>query len=479
MRHNSYNNNSNNIGHNNESSSLLLLASSSCSTTTNDYYLPKLTKKLASNQHDFELWKQTEAIIKGNLMQFDNARKFCAYCGLRETNGDASLDEHTHSTILGRCYGCQMVYYCNQEHQQLDWLENHMPKCAELEWVALGELIQSIPISLPLPSYSMNWPDSYTLNQIATWTDWFEIRQDTVALVRQIAKTLEKKFFSNGANNTNSCLNKFNRREPTYSDLVDGLLAAITDSMSYALTIGEALVKTNVNPSMKPVCIHLLHPPQDILSDLLNMDVNNVEETVKSKFYELINMFPFNKGFEIVLISSNTIVDSVDWSKELQAPFMKTQLNNSLPIGKKNLYVSAWQGTYSHYIKYVCQIEGYAQPDLVVSFQPNFTKSPHKLIMDWTDDLKIIITNNFSCLFTFSDKEEKQKAFNVLNAFQTNFISVQSNQFSSLMLKQVSNKPNCVFAKSSFFIIIQGFKSDSSESGNRNLNFDQITGKLL
>ncbi len=496
MRHNSYTNNNHSCGNNESSSSLLLLTSTSCCSTTtntttatnNDYYLPKLTKKLASStpsqHHDLELWKQTEAIIKENLMQFDKARKFCAYCGLRETNsncdGDesSSLNEHTTTTtILGRCYGCQMVYYCNQEHQHLDWLENHMPKCAELEWVALGELVQSIPIALPLPSFTMHWPENSTLNQIATWTDWFEIRQETVSLVRQIAKTLEKKFFSNGNTNNNSCLNKFNRREPTYSDLVDGLLAAVTDSMSYALTIGEALTKTSVNPSLKPICIHLLHPPQDILSDLLNLDVNNVEETVKSKFYELINMFPFNKGFEIVLISSNTIVDSLDWSKALQAPFMKTQLNNSLPMGKKNLYVSAWQGTYSHYIKYVCQIEGYAQPDLVVSFQPNFTKSPHKLIMDWTDDLKIIITNNFSCLFTFSDKDEKQKAFNVLNAFQTNFISVQSNQFSSLMLKQVPNKPNCVFAKSSFLIIIQGFKSDN-ENGNNHVNSEQIAGTI-
>ena len=124
--------------------------------------------------------------------------------------------------------------------------------------------------------------------------------------------------------------------------------------------------------------------------------------------------------------------------------------------------MSAWQGAYSHYIKYVCQIEGYAQPDLVVSFQPNFTMSPHKLIMDWTDDLKIIITHNFACLFTFSDKDEKQKAYNVLDAFQTQFIAAQANQFSSLMLKQVAQRPNCVYAKSSFHIIIKGFKSDSN-----------------
>ena len=265
-------------------------------------------------------------------------------------------------------------------------------------------------------------------------------------------------------------MSKFNRREPTYSDLVDGLLAAITDSMSYALSIGEALLKTNTRPALKPVCIHLLHPPKDILS----VELGHLEESLKAKFYELTNMFPFNKGFEIVLISSDT---SVDWSKALPAPFMKTQLNNSLPLGQKSLYVSAWQGTYAHYIKYVCQIEGYAQPDLVVAFQPNFAKSPHKLMMDWTDDLKIILTNSFACLFTFSDKDEKQKAFNVLDAFQTHFVSVQSNQFSSLMLKQLPQKPNCVYAKSSFCIVIRGFKRDSESSANKYLNSELTLGR--
>ena len=120
-------------------------------------------------------------------------------------------------------------------------------------------------------------------------------------------------------------MSKFNRREPTYSDLVDGLLAAVTDSMSYALTIGDALTKTGVNPTLKPVCIHLLHPPHDLLSELGHLEsLDHVEETLKSKFYELVNMFPYNKGFEIVFISSNSTtansVESLDWSKCLQAP---------------------------------------------------------------------------------------------------------------------------------------------------------------
>lgn len=123
-----------------------------------------------------------------------------------------------------------------------------------------------------------------------------------------------------------------------------------------------------------------------------------------------------------------------------------------------------FKGTYSNYIGYACQIEGYSLPDLVVSFHPSFTSSPQKLINDWTDDLKVILNNKFPCLLTFSDKDENQKAYNVLSAFQSNFLSVQSNQFSSLMLKQINGKPNSVYAANSFYIIIDGFADVNSES---------------
>ena len=183
MRHNSYTTSSNANEpppppSSSSSSSSLLLLLSSCSKTTT----------ICQNVHqdNLDLWQRTELTIKENLMQFESARKFCAYCGLREADS-------AETSILGRCYGCQMVYYCSQEHQHLDWLENHMPKCAELEWVALGELIESIPVALPLPTHSMSWPVD---RAVATWTDWFEVRQDTVVLVRQMAKTLETKLFS-------------------------------------------------------------------------------------------------------------------------------------------------------------------------------------------------------------------------------------------------------------------------------------------
>lgn len=432
-------------------------------------------------------WKKIELAIRDNLQVFENGRKFCAYCGLNEISEEENSTNPQKCLIMGRCYGCQMVYYCSQEHQHLDWLDNHMPKCAELEWVALGELIQSIPASPALTIPGMHWPEGYVPQ---TWTDWFSVRDDLVQIAKQTAIKLEKNCFSASQkhNQINIILNKLNRREPTVTDLVDGLLAAVTDAMTYALTIGNSLKRVNIDPGEKPVCIHLLHPPNDLTEDLTfliqsmfnsnsldqistglvkeHIDHSSVNQSVKKRFHELINMYPKNKGFEIVLISNHTFLDKcngVDWSKLLNRPFMKTEMHKSLPLHERDLYVSGWQGSYSNYIRYACQIEGYALPDLVVSFHPSFTSSPQKLINDWTDDLKVILNSNFPCLLTFSDREEKQKAFNVLNAFQSNFVGVESNQFSSLMLKQMQTKPNHVYAANSFFIIINGFDTDGSD----------------
>ena len=78
-----------------------------------------------------------------------------------------------------------------------------------------------------------------------TWTDWFSMRNDLVEIAKETAVKLEQNCFSpvHKFNEINVMLNKLNRREPTVNDLVDGLLAAVTDSITYALTIGNTLKK--------------------------------------------------------------------------------------------------------------------------------------------------------------------------------------------------------------------------------------------
>lgn len=412
------------------------------------------------------MWSEIEFNLRSRTEFLDSARKFCAYCG------------HQDSDLLGRCYGCQMIYYCSQEHQHLDWIENHMPKCAELEWAALCQIMQSIPIDLSPVYCNVPWSTS----QVTTWTDWFELRSDLVASIRQLSKTIHEEIFTS----KNLILN---RRQPQVNDVLDGILARVTQIMSFPITIGSCLKNLNISPDLKPLCIHILYPPMELFDDLvanfINGDLQDLDFCVKKKFHEILNMFPqCNNSIEFVLISTNCYLNTanfdqmaktelIDWSKLIQSPVLKKDFD--LLRSKRGIFVSAWQGSYSNYIKYACNnSEGFLEPDLVVAFDPSFTKSPHKLITDWTDELKIILTSNFSCLFTFSDKLELDKAFNILNAFQTNIVTCQSNRFSSLMFRQDEpTKPNNVHSTNGFYILLKGF------SNKNNSLTKQKTGKLF
>ena len=407
------------------------------------------------------MWSEIEFNLQNRTDCLDSARKFCAYCGQHDTD------------LLGRCYGCQMIYYCSQEHQHLDWIENHMPKCAELEWAALCQIMESIPIDLS-PVYSnLPWKN----NRVSTWTDWFELRSDLISSIRHLSKTIHEEIFTN----KNLILN---RRQPQLNDVLDGILARITQIMSFPITIGSCLKKMNLSPDSKPLCVHILYPPHELFNDLvanyINEDLEDLDFCVKKKFYEILNMFPeSNNSIEFVLISTNSYlntanfdrsakVELIDWSKLMQSPVMKKDI--SLLRSKRAVFISAWQGSYSNYIKYACNnSDGFLEPDLVVAFDPTFTKSPQKLITDWTDELKIILTSNYSCLFTFSDKPELEKAFNILNAFQTNIMSCQSNQFGSLMFRQNDPaKPNNVNSTNGFFILIKGFSNRNYSESKQN-----------
>jgi hypothetical protein len=214
-----------------------------------------------TNNNNNEMWKQIELTVIGNLESFEASRRFCAYCG-----NNASVE------TLGRCYGCQMVYYCSQEHQLNDWLE-HMQKCSELEWVSLCELISSIPAPPPICDLGQYWTKSVV--DVNSWTDWFDTRPNLINIARNTAKIFDH------LKNLN-----IRKREPSFDELVDGLLAAITDSMTYSLTIGNALVKVGVNPCVKPICIHCLQPPNEVF------DFKNNQKFIKRQFNELCNMFP-------------------------------------------------------------------------------------------------------------------------------------------------------------------------------------------
>lgn len=176
----------------------------------------------ASASSNIDIWKQLEHRMNVGLELAELGRRYCAYCGLKE---DTTTEDECGGgkkkqgvgggggggVILGRCYGCQLTYYCSQEHQHLDWLEAHMPKCAELEWVSLCELVQAIQISVPLPASGQFWPMSAAVaTDVRTWTDWFELRGDLVKCAHSVAKSMEQNLINRAHFN-----NKLNRREPS------------------------------------------------------------------------------------------------------------------------------------------------------------------------------------------------------------------------------------------------------------------------
>jgi hypothetical protein len=201
-------------------------------------------------------------------------------------------------------------------------------------------------------------------------------------------------------------------------------------------------------------------------------------------------MFPNNCGFDLVFIADltsggypalNVLGNEsmrINWSK---ATYLRKNFANIY-----NFFITFWQGSYSNYIKYANQIEEYyTKPDLVVSFHPDFVrqsqsqqqKSQNQLVSinnttiaaDWSEDLKTMLSYNLTCLFTFCDKEEKEKAYNVLNACQANFVSIASNQFSSLLLKQTEHRPNQIEAKNGFGVIVKGFSNLNGGEHSYNL----------
>lgn len=117
-------------------------------------------------------WSSIEAIIRQRLDLIEMDRRYCVICGQQGPS-------------LSRCFGCQMVYYCGEEHQMEDWSNEHGQKCAQLEWVALGEFIRALPAQPPLPELGDKWPVS--LKEIETWMQWFSIRGDILHLAKNTA----------------------------------------------------------------------------------------------------------------------------------------------------------------------------------------------------------------------------------------------------------------------------------------------------
>ncbi|CAF0925540.1 unnamed protein product [Didymodactylos carnosus] len=342
-----------------------------------------------------------------------------------------------------------MIYYCSPQHQRQDWVE-HMQKCAELEWCALGkvfinvvlnkrELIQSLPALPPLPKGGEFW--SRPCSEITAWTEWFSIRSDIVYLAKNTARVLD---------NINHISQK---RQPTEEDAIDGLLAAVTDIITYPITIGKTFQQFNINAVSKALVIHIIHSHG---LDQLNYD------KIEKQFQELINMFPNNKGIEIILIAP----DIADDTGNQRRPRIKKHSKYNVLLKAEHLIVSVWKGLYIDYVNH--ENTNYYQPDLIVSFHPNlFTQTTsQKFVMQWSEILRHVLSNNYPLLFTFYDEDEYNKAKSILTASKVNILKSGTNPFSSLIIRQTRGKPNCTFASNSYQMLTKGFIKNQSKTYN-------------
>ena len=121
-------------------------------------------------------WSSIETTIRQRLDSIECDRRYCAVCARQGPS-------------LSRCFGCQMVYYCGEEHQIEDWSNEHGQKCAQLEWVALGEFIRALPAQPPLPELGEKWPVS--LKDIPNWIQWFSIRTNIVHMANSTANIFQ------------------------------------------------------------------------------------------------------------------------------------------------------------------------------------------------------------------------------------------------------------------------------------------------
>ncbi|CAF0898004.1 unnamed protein product [Adineta steineri] len=351
-------------------------------------------------------WSSIETIIRQRLDLNEIDRRYCAVCGRQ-------------GPTLSRCFGCQMVYYCGEEHQAEDWSEEHAEKCAQLEWVALGEFIQALPAQPPLPNLGDKWSSS--LKEIHNWKNWFSIRTNIVQLANNTANIFKK------------LVHATDKRQPSHQNAVDGLLAAVTDLLTHVLTIGKAVVYFGLRPNIRPLTIHILNGFNKI--DLIGNDQSS--SNLPIRFHELLNMFPDNKGVELVIVIGDDDQDDTDQSSVPHAKLKPDRLIITT-TGKGRFLDTSEERRLRR-----------SEADLLVYFNAwyLFTLSNKEL-------LKSMLMKQRPTLLTFEDEEEFNEAKTCLSSKGVNIHQAGINQFSSLIVRQRSNRPNSVYSTNSYQILL-------------------------
>ena len=81
-------------------------------------------------------------------------------------------------------------------------------------------------------------------------------------------------------------------------------MAAVTDLLTHALTIGKAVISFGLRPHCRSIVIHILNGFNKI--DLAGNDQSS--SNLPARFHELLNMFPDNKVSKVKIEKIRTLV---------------------------------------------------------------------------------------------------------------------------------------------------------------------------
>ncbi|CAF1444108.1 unnamed protein product, partial [Adineta ricciae] len=281
------------------------------------------------------------------------------------------------------------------------------------------ELIQALPAHPPLPNLGDKW--TAPLKEIHNWKHWFSIHTNIVTLA------------NNTANIFKNLKHLTDKRRPTHQNAVDGLLAAVTDLLTHALTIGKAVISFGLRPHCRSIVIHILNGFNKI--DLVSNDQSS--SNLPARFHELLNMFPDNKGVELLIVIGDDDQDDTDQSSIPHAKLKPDRLIITT-TGKGRSFDTSEERRLQQ-----------SEADLLVYFNASY------LFSSLNKDLfKSMLSRQRPTLLTFEDEEEFNEAKTCLSKKGVNIHQAGANQFSSLIIRQRPSRPNSVYSTNSYQILL-------------------------
>ncbi|XP_023267079.1 putative protein MSS51 homolog, mitochondrial isoform X2 [Seriola lalandi dorsalis] len=311
-----------------------------------DANVPGLSKVIL-NKLNMKDYGQYRAAVEGKakgisfrnykemFQRIEETFKFCTGCN--------KLPDHlAKGQTLKRCVKCLNVYYCTKDCQKKDWPQ-HKKVCKMLRLVAIDRLVEWLMFTGDLPLPTEKW--SKSVAEVKNWDDWLPMQGDLWPRLDAILS----------GTNMATLWKNASRARPDDADLRQSLWRLQSEFLSRVLTVGTAMQRFGLDPSSKPITIHLAGASH-----------NETMGARLTDYDELTHMFPGHQGIEIVMVGPEVVDSSI----------MRPPLSAFGP--KQRVYISAYKGLYHQFWEELVEKEEAAKPDLVVGFHPaRWSSSTH------------------------------------------------------------------------------------------------------